>query len=151
VVLVQHADGTPVGTVTAGADGAWSLPLPDPGQTNVALVAVQTDPAGNTSVASSELPIELLRPEITVPSPDATIPSDGGATVVEVRFGGTAGERVQVLIDGVPTGNIHTLEAAPLIRSTAPLADGAHTIAVRYIDVDTGAVGTLDLISFTIG
>jgi hypothetical protein len=68
-----------------------------------------------------------------------------------VRFGGIPGERVQVLIDGVPTGNIHTLEASPLIRSTAPLADGTHTIAVRYIDTGTGAVGALDLISFTIG
>ena len=149
-IEVQQSDGTPIGTVAAAADGTWSLPLPDPGPVDVGVRAVQTDPAGNRSEASAAEPVTLQRPEITVPAPDASIPSIGGATSVEVRFGGVPGERVEVLIDGVPTGNIHTLTDTPLIRTTAPLADGEHTIAVRYINPDTGVVGAASVVTFTI-
>ena len=150
-IELEQADGTPIGTVVAAADGTWSFPLPDPGPADVAVTAVQTDPAGNRSEASAPEPVTLLRPEITVPTPGASVPSTGGSTAVEVRFGGVPGERVQVLIDGVATGNIHTLTTTPLIRTTAPLTDGAHTIAVQYIDPDTGAVGSLSIVTFTIG
>jgi hypothetical protein len=150
-VDLQCTDGTPIGTVIAAPDGTWSFLLPDPGPADVEIIALQTDPAGNRSAPSAAQSIVLERPQITVPEDGALVPSTGGATVVEVRFGGIPGERVEVLIDGVPTGNIHTLTDVPLIRSTAPLADGAHTIAVRYIDPDTGAVGSVTLAGFTIG
>lgn len=150
LVELMWADGSSIGTVTATADGAWSIALPDPGLTDSAVTAIQTDLAGNQSAASDAQSIELQRPDISVPVPDAVVPSTGGLTVVEVRFGGIPGERVQVLIDGVATGNIHTLGASPLIRNTAPLVDGPHTVAVRYVNPDSGERGALDVVSFTI-
>jgi RNA polymerase sigma factor (sigma-70 family) len=149
-VDVRWSAGDPVGIVTADADGAWSIALTDPGPVDAAVSVTQTDVAGNQSTASVTESIELLRPAITVPAADAFVASTGGSTVVEVRFSGTPGERAEVLIDGVTTGNIHTLESAPLIRSTMPLADGIHTIAVRYLDPATGAVGSATRVSFTI-
>jgi RNA polymerase sigma factor (sigma-70 family) len=150
-IEVQDALGIPIGTTAAAADGTWSFLLPDPGTADPTLSVVQTDPAGNRSEGSAPQAVVLLRPEITVPADGATVASTGGATAVEVRFGGVPGERVQVIIDGVPTGNIHTLTDTPLVRTTAPLADGVHTIEVRYIDPDTGSVGSASIVTFTIG
>jgi RNA polymerase sigma factor (sigma-70 family) len=149
-VELQQSAGTPIGTVVAAADGTWSFPLPDPGPVDSTVAAVQTDPAGNRSEASVPEPIVLLRPEISVPAQNATIPSTGGATAVDVHFGGVPDERVQVLIDGVATGNIHTLTTTPLVRTTLPLADGVHTIEVRYFDPDTGAMGSKSIVTFTL-
>jgi hypothetical protein len=94
--------------------------------------------------------LTLLRPQVVAPADGAVIASTGGATSVEAAFSGIEGRRIEVLIDGVPTGNIHTLEADPIVRVTAPLTDGEHTIAVRYIDPDTGRVGALTTVTFTI-
>jgi RNA polymerase sigma factor (sigma-70 family) len=149
-VEVRHSDGRVLGTTYADSAGAWSLALSDPGPDPVAIGAVQTDPAGNTSSASDPEPLTLLRPEIVTPADGATIASTGGATSVEVHFDGIEGRRIEVLVDGVSTGNIHTLEADPIVRVTAPLSDGEHTVAVRYIDPDTGRVGALTTVTFTI-
>lgn len=65
----------------------------------------------------------------------------GGATVVTVTFDGIPGQHVEVLVDGVPTGNLHLLTGGPLVRQTVPLPDGEHVIALRYRDAGTGAVG----------
>ena len=100
--------------------------------------------------ASRLRPLTLLRPEVVAPADGAVIASTGGATSVAASFDGIEGRRVEVLVDGVSTGNIHTLEADPIVRVTAPLGDGVHTIAVRYIDPDTGRVGALTTVAFTI-
>ena len=150
-IEVQQSDGTPIDTVAAAADGTWSFPLPDPGAAEVAVMAVQTDPAGNRSAASAAEPLVLQRPEVTLDPPGASVPSTGSSTAVDVLLSGLPDERVEVLIDGTPTGNIHTLTTTPLLRTTMPLADGVHTIAVRYIDPDTGSVGSLSIVTFTIG
>lgn len=150
VVDVRDGDGIVVGTTNADAGGAWSLPLPDPGPGPVSVAVVQTDPAGNVSPASAPMAIALERPDILDPVDGASLVSTGGATTVQARFAGVEGRRIEVLVDGVPTGNIHTLEADPIVRVTAPLADGIHTVAVRYVDPGTGAVGALTTSTFTI-
>ncbi|UYN82775.1 MAG: sigma-70 family RNA polymerase sigma factor [Microcella sp.] len=145
-------EGAPVAEVSANGDGVWSTPLPDPGEdAGVAITAQQVDRAGNVSPESDPMPpLNFVRPWFAAPAEGAVLPSQGGATVVALQLAGEPGWRVEVLINGVATGNIHTLEADPLVRLTPALADGSHTIGLRYIDPGTGRVGSLHHITFTI-
>ena len=150
VVDVQ-IDGATVASAVTAADGSWSSPLPDPARDGVTLTASQVDPAGNTSPMSTPSgPLSFSRPTFVIPHDGAVIESTGGATVVTLELDGIEGMQVEVLIDGVPTGNIHTLAAAPISRVTPPLADGAHVVGVRYVDQVDGRVGSLHQIAFTI-
>lgn len=144
-------DGEVIGTVVAEPDGAWALSVPEPGHDGAILTVRQTDLAGNVSADSvpSE-PMVFERPSLVSPSDSAVIPSTAGATSVELEIAGLEGMQVQVLIDGVPTGNIHTLEAQPIIRATAPLSDGQHTVALRYYEPGTARVGSLVTHTITI-
>lgn len=144
-------NGLPLGSAIADAAGVWVIPLPDPLRDDESITAVQTDPAGNRSDASAALgPLVFERPEILTPA-SPTVPSTGGSTVVSVTLAGIAGAQVQIAIDGTPTGNIHTLQAQPIVRVTPPLPDGEHTIEVRYYDTATGRRGSVTAITFTIG
>jgi hypothetical protein len=128
------------------------MPLPDPGRDGATLTAVQTDPAGNTSAASTpSVSLSFDRPGIPSPTPSSTIPSTSGSTVVQIELAGHAGMQVEVFVDGVSTGNLHTLETAPIVRVTVPLADGPHTVGVRYVDSASGMTGSLYTVPFTIG
>jgi RNA polymerase sigma factor (sigma-70 family) len=148
VTLSQGA--TAVGSATAGLDGTWAIPLPDLRRDGDMLTAIQTDPAGNVSVAAVTGPLVFSRPNITAPGDGAVIPSTGGSTIVTVRITGTSGLQAEVLVDGVSTGNFHDLDSTPFVGVTAPLVDGAHTIGVRYRDPATGRVGSVKQVSFTI-
>lgn len=151
VVTVRDEAGVTLGTATVSPDGTWALPLPDPHRAQAALGVSQTDLAGNVSSWSADsAPLLFDRPTIPTPAPGAAVPSQGGATVVQVEFAGHAGLRVQVFIDGVTTGNVHTLEPTPIARVTPALADGEHTIGVRYVDAVTGKVGATQSVVFTI-
>jgi RNA polymerase sigma factor (sigma-70 family) len=148
-VALRDDLGALLGTATAGTDGRWTIPLPDPGRDGATLTASQTDPAGNASPSSApSSPLAFDRPSIPSPADGAMIASTGGSTSVQIELAGHEGMQVEVLVDGVGTGNVHTLQSAPIVRVTAPLADGTHTIGVRY--VGAGSVGSLTTISFTI-
>ena len=152
LVTIRDDTGLVLGTAPVDLDGAWSFALPDPQRGDEALSASQTDQAGNVSAWSADsAPLVFDRPTIAAPADGAVIASQGGATVVQVEFAGHSGMRVQVFIDGVTTGNVHTLEPTPIVRVTPPLPDGAHTIGVRYIDPATGQIGSTFSIAFTIG
>ena len=150
-VTLRDEAGAVLGTALVGSGGRWSIPLPDPYRDDQTLAATQTDPAGNTSIASdATTPMSFDRPTIPSPASGSVIASTGGETIVQIELAGHEGMQVQVLIDGVGTGNTHTLEADPIPRVTPPLPDGVHTIGVRYIDTTTGAVGSIASISFEI-
>jgi hypothetical protein len=152
---VQVSAGSiPIGTATAAADGSWTLPMqekyshPD----GAVLTAVQTDPAGNTSAASApSAPLFFDHPTFVSPADGTVIPSTPGGKVVTVQLSGSPNTTVQTFIDGVATGNTHLLGATPITASTPPLANGAHTIGVQYIDPTTGQVGSIATLTFTIG
>lgn len=149
LVEVRDNLGVLLGRASAGPDGSWSLPLPDPRRDGATLSAAQTDPAGNQSPWSPATPgLVFDRPSIPSPVTGSTVPSTAGSTVVQIALAGHEGMHVEVLVDGVSTGNVHTLESTPIVRVTAPLGDGPHTLAVRY--VDGGAVGSLTEITFVI-
>ncbi|WP_168371481.1 BapA/Bap/LapF family large adhesin [Sphingomonas sp. Leaf257] len=72
-VTVSDAAGQPLGTVTVDAQGNYTLPLTTPQANGETLTVTQSDPAGNTSPATS-----VSAPDITVPAaPTATVAGDG--------------------------------------------------------------------------
>ncbi|MGX5682342.1 Ig-like domain-containing protein [Schumannella luteola] len=151
IVDVVDETGAAVGQAQATSDGTWSLPVPDPGRDGQRLQARQTDLAGNVSELSEATPALVFeRPSILAPVDGAVVPAVGGSASVTVTIDGTAGMLVQILLDGTPTGNIHTLGASPIDRVTPPLPVGAHTVAVRYYS-DDATVGSLTTVSFVVG
>jgi RNA polymerase sigma factor (sigma-70 family) len=144
--------GAVIGSTSADAAGRWSFALPDPGRDGSAVSAQQVDRAGNVSPLSAQTaPLSFNRPSLVEPTAGETVPSDGGSTVVSVQISGVPGMTVQVYIDGVSTGNLHTLESQPIVRVTPALADGAHSIGVRYYDPGTNAPGSVATTHFVIG
>lgn len=140
--------GTTVASTTADPAGAWSIDLPDPRAAQAELTAVQTDIAGNVSPASAAVTLLFERPDVLTPADGSTLPSTGGATQVSVEFTGPAGRAVEIVVDGVTTGNIHQLTGGPLVRVSPALADGVHVIGFRY--VESGRPGALVEVAFTI-
>ena len=149
VVLLSPTDAVLAETVS-DEDGRWSLALPDPGDDVTVVRVEQTDLAGNRSAPTELGPFTFERPALLDPADGADLVAAPGGTVVSVSIGGSSGDTIEVLINGVPTGNIHTLGADPIVRTTPPLAPGTHSIGVRYIDVPTGRVGSVHTVVFTI-
>ena len=151
-VTLRDESSTAIATALVGQDGRWSVVLPDPQRDGSVLTATQLDAAGNSSPASSpSAAITFQRPQIPTPAPATLVPSTGGSTVVQVELAGLEGYSVQVYIDGLGTGNLHTLEATPIVRVTPPLADGVHSIGVRYFDPNSGRPGSMYVIEIRIG
>ncbi|KTT99357.1 hypothetical protein NS355_06810, partial [Sphingomonas yabuuchiae] len=72
-VTVRDPAGQPLGTATVDAQGNYTLPLTTPQANGGTLIVTQSDPAGNTSPATT-----IAAPDITAPTaPTATIAGDG--------------------------------------------------------------------------
>ena len=152
LVSLRDETSTIIATATADANGRWLITLPDPEDDSAALSASQRDLAGNISPwSASSTPLIFERPQFASPADATLVPSTGGSTVVTVELAGQEGLQVQVFIDGAGTGNLHTLEAQPIVRVTPPLSDGVHTLGVRYYDPATGRPGAMKTIRITIG
>jgi len=132
------ATGRLIASGKAAGDGSWTIDLPDDHLEGETITAVQTDPAGNVSDPSAATPaLQFAYPGLT-PADGSTIASTGGATIITLLLDGIPGNRVEVFVDGVSTGNMHTLEATPILRVTKALPDGVHTLGVRYVDGSGG-------------
>ncbi|HXR44812.1 MAG TPA: Ig-like domain-containing protein, partial [Pseudolysinimonas sp.] len=152
VVELADQNGAALGTATADGSGAWSIPLPDPRGDGETVTAIQTDRAGNRSAASGPVgPFVFQRPQLLQPVDGGVVPSTGGSTTVRVEIDGVSGMQVEAFVDGVGTGNAHVLDGATDVSYTRGLADGRHTIGVRYVDPRTGRVGSIVSVAFTIG
>ncbi|MFE8047129.1 BapA/Bap/LapF family large adhesin [Brenneria goodwinii] len=76
IVTITDADGNVLGSVTAGEDGSFNVPL-TPALTNGEEVsAVASDAAGNAST-----PVSVAAPDSTAPDAPVAAISDGGTTV----------------------------------------------------------------------
>lgn len=151
VELLDEADAL-ITSVSSDVTGAWSILLPDPIRDDQQVFARQTDQVGNMSPLTSPLgSIDFERPVIVSPSSDDTFPttSQGMATPITVEISGVEGMQVEILIDEISTGNLHTLTDTSITRITAPLPAGSHIIGVRYTDAD-GHVGSITNVEFTI-
>ncbi len=88
LTLKDSATGLPVGTVTVGPDGNWSVPLTAPLPDGTVLSATQTDAAGNTSSPDTET-INTAIPVLA--------PSNGSA----LTGTGKPGDTVAITVNGV--------------------------------------------------
>lgn len=150
IIELSDENSIVISTARAGLDGAWSVLMPDPYRDGSVVAVAQTDAAGNRSKPTPIGPFSFQRPAINDPLDGSVVVALPGGTAVAVSLSGDEGRQVQVLIDNVATGNIHTLQASPIVRVTRPLTAGVHTIGVRYIDRDTGRWGSLHTVTFVL-
>ena len=126
-------DGAALGTTTADASGAWSLPV----TTTLAdgsheTSAVATDLAGNMATATSSFTVD------TTTTVAITSPLDGAMLVDStptLRGTAEAGATVVVTVDGVTVGTaVADGAGAWSVTPTLPLADGAHAVVATATD-----------------
>ncbi|HZI12930.1 MAG TPA: Ig-like domain-containing protein [Myxococcus sp.] len=126
-------DGQTVGTVTAGADGNWTVtgttPLGDGPHT---VTATARDAQGHTATDTHSFTVD------TRTAVDILVPANGAVlTNPVVTYSGTAepGATVTVVVDGETVGTV-TAEAdgSWSVRVTTPLADGPHTVVATARD-----------------
>ncbi|MEG8014409.1 BapA/Bap/LapF family large adhesin [Sphingomonas sp. 22R3R2A-7] len=126
-VTVRAADGTVIGTATAGANGAFAVTL-TPAQTDGTSVAVtQADGAGNVSAPST-----IATPDFAVPlAPTAIVSADGSA----VTGGGEAGATVVVRdSSGVVLGSGTAGADGAFTVRIAPAQANGETLSVTVSD-----------------
>ncbi len=126
-VTVRAADGTVIGTATAGANGAFAVAL-TPAQTDGTSVAVtQADGAGNVSAPST-----IATPDFAVPlAPTAIVSADGSA----VTGGGEAGATVVVRdASGVVLGSGTAGADGAFTVRIAPAQANGETLSVTVSD-----------------
>ncbi|MFE6645630.1 Ig-like domain-containing protein [Nocardioides sp. NPDC057772] len=137
--VTVEIDGQEVGTAVVQPEGTWSLELTDPLASGDHTVgAVQTDPAGNTSPATT---VDFT---VTPPAPVITSPQDGDSVdeTPDVSGTGQPGANVTVQVDGkdidtVPVGDDGTWS------TTLPELDcGEHTLtATQSVTAPEGGAG----------
>ncbi|WP_297799198.1 Ig-like domain-containing protein [uncultured Brevundimonas sp.] len=127
-VTVRDAQGQVIGTVTAGADGTFSVTLNPPLQNGETVTVVATDAANNVSD-----PAQIFAPDITPPAAasDVEINPDG----TELTGRGEPGATVEIR-DG--NGNV--------LAETTIRADGNFTIPLvpPLVDAETVTVVLID-------
>ena len=150
-------DGVDVGSVIAGLDGTWSIPVG--GTKGLAQGVYQfkaraTDIAGNTGIDSASRPVEI---DTTVAAPKVLGLTDANGTALStlitntgaIGLRGTAevGSSVELLVKGINVGTA-TADASgafTLVLAT-PLAEGAFTAQARATD----RAGNLSSLSATL-
>lgn len=128
-------DGEVVGTVTAGEDGNFELPLTEPLSDGDHVVsAVQTDEAGNVSEpGEAEFAVDTRAPA----APVITSPEDGATTddpTPVIEGTGEPGTTIVVVVDGEPVGTVVVDKDGNFSFPLPALDDGEHTIEVIAVD-----------------
>ncbi|MBN8968241.1 MAG: hypothetical protein J0G95_07240 [Rhizobiales bacterium] len=139
---VQVFDGkTQIGTATANSNGAWSLTTGTLTTGNHALTAKATDAAGNTSVASAGLKVNVPStrpsapdaPKISSFSNDTGVAGDNITSDNTLTLKGTAAANstVKVFDGATQIGTAAVNSSGAWSFTTAKLADGAHNLAAK--------------------
>ena len=127
-------DGQLVGSVTAGADGAWNYRLTAPLADGLHSVTAVASNANGPGAASAALTLTI---DTAAPSAPGVPAIAGGRPGLPLLSGSAeAGSTVIVHIDGVAIGSA-TADAggAWTYQLTASLADGAHAAQALAIDI----------------
>ncbi|MDH2407077.1 Ig-like domain-containing protein, partial [Bradyrhizobium sp. SSUT18] len=164
-------DGSPIATtVTADAQGAWSLTPSGLADGSHTIVASQTDSFGNTGSASLSFTLDTAAP--SGGTPDLTAGSDSGTSGTDnitsatspsftVALNPTAaiGDMVQLLLGGSPLAHpvTHAITAADVTAGSVSLtvtsgdlgADGAKQVTAQFSDA-AGNSSTTASLSFTL-
>jgi len=136
-----YIDGVLVGSVTAAADGAWSIDttasLADGEHT---VRAVATD-AGGSATASGSFTVDASTTVVILEPADGSTTGDARPT-----YTGTAepGATVTILVDGVVIGMATAAgDGSWTFDQPSDLAEGGHTVVARAVD-DLGNTNEAD-------
>ena len=153
VKLYNNNGTTALATITAGLDGLWTYTpttaLPDG---SYSLTAKATDPAGNTSVASSAIVFKI---DVTAPAvPTLTGPS-GTTTNNKPVLSGTAEANSTVkLYNSTSATPIATVTAGTdgkwTYTPTTALADGSYSLTAKATDAAGNVSGVSSVLTFTV-
>lgn len=146
-VVVTGTSGDPLATAVADSGGTWTAQVcgdlataPAACLTDASTLTVTAHARDDTTDLESD-PSDVLswtfdRPVLTQPADGAVVevPASGD---VALRLDGTAGELVQLSVDGTPTGEPHRVPGTEDVVWPSP-APGAHTLSLRYVTVDGG-------------
>lgn len=151
-VVISTVAGDELAAARADARGTWSALVctgavgescvcSSDGESLAVVARVLDERTGLVSEPSGALSWTFERPTVVLSNPA------GGPFVsgdIPVELAGSAGQVVQVIIDGTPTGRYHLLpQSGALVWRDA--AAGSHTVGVRYVTVageGTGAAPT---------
>ncbi len=156
VVLLDES-GTILVRTTADAGGRFSAVIPgDLLHEGMSVRAVQTAPGLRESEASEPVgPFALPVPTVT--STDGTLDArledldlDLRAEELTLLLSGLPGQAVAVAVDGVWTGNVHTLTEEPLSRIVYDVQPGDHVLGIRYVDPATGREGRVSYVTLRV-
>ncbi|KQT99577.1 hypothetical protein [Sanguibacter sp. Leaf3] len=146
-VVVTTTSGDSLATAVADTSGAWSAqvcgeltgaPAACLTSTDALTVAAHArdETTGSESEASTALSWTFDRPVLAAPTDGEVIEAPDGGDV-PLRVEGTAGELVQLSVDGTPTGELHRVAGGEDLVWRGPSA-GSHTLSLRYVDVGEG-------------
>ncbi|NVJ19810.1 OmpA family protein [Myxococcus sp. AM011] len=126
-------DGVTVGTVTAAANGSWSVPVATPlADGPHSVTATATDAQNHTATDTNAFTVD------TATSVSVTTPAEGVVlTNPVVTYSGTAepGASVVVVVDGVTVGTVTAAaNGSWSVPVAAPLADGPHSVTATATD-----------------
>lgn len=165
-VVLLYEGSTLLGQATAGADGSWTVASSALTGDVHTLTARAVDQAGNTSVASGGLVVNIdltapNAPGALVLNSDSGTPNDNRTRITTPVIAGTAeaGSTVRLYEGGtlLGTGTADLSTGAWTITSSS-LGEGAHTLTARAVDTagNTGSASavlaiTIDQTSATPG
>ncbi len=155
---VKVYDGTTLlGTATANGTGAWSLTTGTLANGAHNLTATSTDVAGNTSGASSVLPVTVDTSAPVVPSiasfgPDSGTVGDGITNHSTLTLTGSAEANSTVKVyDGTTLlGTATANGTGAWSLTTGTLADGAHNLSATATDVAGNTSGASSVLPVTV-
>jgi hypothetical protein len=141
---------TKIGTVTAGADGAWTFATNSLSTGQHTLTAKATDAAGNVSAASSAVKVSVTETTPTSPSApkiasfsnDTGKVGDGITSDNTLKLDGTAtGNSTVTIYDGAQKiGTAKADSSGGWSFTTGALSDGSHNLTAKATDA-TGKMG----------
>ncbi len=148
---------TSLGTVTAAATGTWTLDLPALADGEHQFTAVASDDEGTTSEISLPYPVTIdttapATPVITAVTDDTGTGGDGITSDATLTLTGTAeaGATIEVFDGAVSLGTATADETGAWTFTTAPLADGQHSLTAVASDAAGNASAASNPVVMTV-
>lgn len=137
VTVIDTASGEPVSTALADSAGNWEA-VPElmvaasaTSQLSYSFSAYQTLGEQVSELSAPSAPVTMAVPDQITVAPAAA----PGRFVIS--FSGITGATIEVLIDGVSTGNLHQLTGREVKRTLPDVSPGTHQVTLRYIGTES--------------
>lgn len=163
ISIFLNGNTTPLGEATVGADGSWSYtPAPPVAQGNYQVTITATDPAGNVSLPSDPVTLNI---DTTPPAPPVIIAASDDVgnvkgdigpnavtddTTPTIRGTGTTGDTITLYNGSTVIGTTTVVNGEWSITPGMALANGNYTLNAIATDVAGNASGSSNSISFTV-